>query len=197
MPRGLKHFLLAGWLIAAPATVIASLFFYTKLDRHSVGLILGASDGPDARFSSPPPNLGGIRSSVKAGDARPFQIDKFLRANGSPMVGLGQYLVASADKNHIDWRLTTAIAYQESSLGRMLPGGSNNAWGWAIYTGQNSGATFHSWQFAIETVSQGLAHDYYAKGLRSPKQIEARYTPSSNGSWAAGVQSAMDEISNI
>lgn len=189
--------MLIGWLIATPATLIASLFVYTKLDRHPVGLILGASDGPDGRFSAPPPSLGGIASSVKAGDARPYQVDKFLRANGSPMTGLGQYLVASADKYHIDWRLTTAIAFQESSLGKILPKGSNNAWGWGIYTGQDSGATFHSWQFAIDNVSQGLAQDYYAKGLRTPKQIQSRYTPGSNGSWAAGVQAAMDGISSI
>jgi hypothetical protein len=196
MPKGLKHFLFAGWAIAAPATIVTSLFLYTKLDHHQVGLILGASDGPDAMFSSPPPNLGGINNSVKAGDARPFQIDKFLRTNGSPMVGLGTDAVASADKYHIDWRLTTAIAFQESSLGKVLPHGSNNAWGWAVYTGQNSGATFHSWQFAIDTVSAGLAHDYYARGLKTPKQIESRYTPNSNGSWASGVQEAMDAISN-
>src|SRR2546429_5110380 len=196
MPRGLRRSLFAAWLIATPATIIASLFLYTKLDHRPLGMVLGASTGPDSMFSAPPPNLGGISDSIKSGDARPFLIDKFLRANGSPMAGLGNDIVASADKYRIDWRLTTAIAYQESSLGKVLPNGSNNDLGWAIYSGQNSGATFHSWQFAIDSVSSGLAHDYYARGLRSPTQIQSRYTPSSNGSWAAGVQSAMDSISD-
>lgn len=196
MPRGLKRTIFAAWLIATPVTIIASLLFYTKIDRHPAGLVLGAATGPDGMFSAPPPNLGGIAGSVNSGDARPFLIDKFLKANGSPMSGLGSYIVAAADRNHIDWRIVTAIAFQESGLGKVLPAGSNNAWGWGIYTGQNSGATFHSWQFAIDTVSQGIYQKYFSKGLKSPKQIQPIYAPASSGSWAAGVQAAMDEISN-
>jgi hypothetical protein len=112
------------------------------------------------------------------------------------MQGEGTLIVSTADKYQIDWRLVTAIAFQESSLGKVMPKSSYNAWGWAIFTGKNSGASFDSWQKGIETVSKGVAQDYYARGLKTPKQIMTRYAPSSNGSWADSVQAAMNEIEN-
>lgn len=196
MPLKFPRAILAVWLIAAPVTLIASLFLYSSLNHRAGGLVLGASDGPDSRFASVPPNLGGIGGSIKSGDARPYLIDKFLTNYGSPMIGKGSFIVATADRYHIDWRIVTAIAFQESGLGRTIPPGSNNAWGWGIFTGKNSGATFHSWEFAIDTVSQGIAQKYFSRGLNTPRQIEPIYAPASQGSWAAGVQEAMDEISD-
>ena len=130
-------------------------------------------------------------------DSRPIIIDNFLAANQSPMVGLGNFFVQTADKYQLDWRLLPAIAFQESTLGKNMPAGSHNAFGWAIYTGADSGARFHNWEFAIETVAQGLKKDYVDKGLTSVDAIMSRYTPDSNGSWAFGVKFAMNEMSSM
>lgn len=194
MPRGLPLLVTAGWLVLTPITLVTSLYLYANLSHRSVGHILGASDGPYTLFSAPPPLLGGVGQSVVPGDARAILLDNFFHKYHSPLQGQGALTVSLADKYHLDWRITAAIAYQESNLGRVIPRGSYNAWGWGVFTGKNSGALFESWPKAIETVSQGLAKDYYARGLKTPKQIMTRYTPSSNGSWAESVQAAMDEI---
>ena len=86
-----------------------------------------------------------------------------------------------------------AIAFQESTLGKKMPKNSHNAWGWAIYTGTNSGAKFHDWKFAIETVAKGLKTDYIDRGLNTPEAIMTRYTDS-DGSWAFGVNFAIEEM---
>ena len=194
MPLKLPRIVLLAWLIASPITLIAGLFTYTTLTGNSIGSVLGTSTGQEDLFSSPPPQLGGIGQSLTTGDARPYLLNNFLAEYNSPFKNKGSYIVQMADKYGIDWRLVTAIAFQESALGRVLPAGSNNAWGWGIYTGKDSGAVFHSWEFAIQTVTAGIAKDYYARGLRTPQQIMTKYSPSSNGSWANSVQETMDAI---
>jgi hypothetical protein len=46
---------------------------------------------------------------------------------------------------------------------------------------------FGSYPEAIETITRTLATNYIAGGLNTPDQIMKKYTPSSNGSWANGV----------
>lgn len=196
MPRGLKITLLASWSILAPATLVASLFFYTNLTHQSVGLVLGDNAGPNAPVSTTSAHFVGFSQSFGSGDARPYLVENFLTGYHSPMAGNGELIVQLADKYKIDWRLVPAIAFQESNLGRVMPKHSFNAWGWAIYTGKDSGASFSSWPDAIDKVTRGLARDYYGRGLKTPTQIQTRYTPDSNGSWAKGVQEAMDEIAD-
>ncbi len=136
---------------------------------------------------------GNTLSSIGKSDSRPVIVDNFLARHNSPMQGLGAIFVSVADKYGIDYRLIPAIAFQESTLGKNMPKNSNNAWGWAIYTGANSGARFHNWEFAIETVAKGLKTDYIDRGLTTPEAIMTRYTDS-DGSWAFGVNFAMNEM---
>lgn len=194
MPRRLPLLILAGWLIVTPLTLAASLLLLNAADRQSAGVVLGAKESSYNIFSSPPPVLGGVAQAITPGDARPHLIEKFLRKYGSPIQGHGAYFVEMADKYEIDWKLVPAIAFQESNLGKKIPSGSFNAWGWAIYTGQNSGAEFDSWAHAIETVTRGLARDYYGRGLKTPEQIMTRYAPQSNGSWAEAIHFAYEDI---
>ncbi len=100
-----------------------------------------------------------------------------------PMIG------DMADKYSLDFRLITAIAQQESNLCRIIPPGSHNCWGWGIHSESNLG--FSSYEEGIETVSQGLKENYIDEGLTTPDQIMTKYTPSSNGSWAHGVNTFM------
>lgn len=194
MPRGFKTYLLSAWLTMTPVTLLASVFLYTSSMHRAGGAVLSASEGPYNLFAATPPLLGAIAQAVVSGDARPLLIEKFLRKYHSPMQGQGAFFVQMADKYKVDWRLVAAIGFQESNLGKVIPPGSYNAWGWAIFTGKNSGASFDSWPHAIETVTRGIARDYYTRGLKTPKQIQTRYTPGSNGSWADAVQFAMEDI---
>lgn len=136
---------------------------------------------------------GSSLASIGKSDSRPVIIDNFLAKHNSPMSGLGKIFVSEADKYSLDYRLIPAIAFQESTLGKRMPQGSHNAFGWAIYTGTNSGAKFRDWQFAIETVAKGLKTDYIDRGLHTPEAIMTRYTDS-DGSWAFGVNFAIEEM---
>ena len=90
-----------------------------------------------------------------------------------------------ADKYEIDYRLVPAIAMQESNLCKVIPHNSYNCWGWGIYG--NTVTRFSSYEESIETVSRGLKKYYVDQGLKTPDQIMKKYNPSSNGSWAFGV----------
>lgn len=138
-------------------------------------------------------NQGNTLASIGKSDSRPVIIDNFLSRHNSPMQGLGSIFVSVADKYGIDYRLIPAIAFQESTLGKNMPKNSHNAWGWAIYTGANSGARFHDWEFAIETVAKGIKTDYIDRGLTTPEAMMTRYTDS-DGSWAFGVNFAINEM---
>jgi hypothetical protein len=194
MPRGLKLGLLAGWMVVTPLTLAGSAYFYVIITHPSLGFVLGAKESPYTLFSQQPPYLTGVGQDITPSDARGLLVEKFLRKYHSPMQGSGAFFVEMADKYRVDWRLVPAIAFQESNLGKVIPQGSFNAWGWAVFTGKNSGVYFDSWPHAIETVTRGIARDYYSRGLKSPKQIQTRYTPGSNGSWAEAVQFAMEDI---
>lgn len=118
-------------------------------------------------------------------DARVAYLKSFLRKYDSELYDHAEAIVASADKHSIDYRLVPAIAMQESNLCRVIPNGSHNCWGWGIYGDRVT--RFASYPEAIETVSAGLKKYYYDQGLTTPDQIMQKYTPSSNGSWARGV----------
>src|SRR5690606_37956205 len=102
-----------------------------------------------------------------------------LSAQNSPMVEAAPAFVHVADKYNLDWRLLVAIAGKESSFGKYIPPGSYNAWGWGIWTGQQSGAGFSSWADGVESVGYGLRKHYFDKGYDTLLEIESRYTPPS------------------
>jgi hypothetical protein len=101
-------------------------------------------------------------------------------------------IVDTADKYGLDFRLTTAIAQQESNLCKKIPPESNNCWGWGIHSQGTLG--FSSFQEGIENVSKGLREEYLDKGFRTTEEIMSKYTPLSPGSWAEGVNKFMAEM---
>lgn len=153
------------------------------------------------RISSPIDNYysesqSGLKTLAAVGrsDSRPVIVDNFLSRHRSPMSGMGTVFIREADKYNLDYRLLPAIAFQESTLGKNIPRGSHNAFGWAIYTGANSGAKFNDWEHAIEVVARGLKAKYIDQGLTTTETIMSRYTPDSDGSWAFGVNFAIEEM---
>ncbi|MDO8515346.1 MAG: hypothetical protein Q7S14_02510 [bacterium] len=144
-------------------------------------------------YSAYPEVLGAFtEAKLVASDARAGIVNNYLTKYNSPFQGLGSFIVEMADKYSIPFGIIPAISQCESNVGKIIPYGSYNAWGWNIY-GENKLA-FDNWFHAIETVSKGLGKNYYGKGLDTPEKIMAKYTPSSNGSWARCVTQYLAEI---
>ncbi len=144
-------------------------------------------------FAALPNKTIEIKTAVTSQDARPLVINRYLKRWGSPLEGMGSYIVSVADKYHIDPYLIVAIAQQESNLGKKMPPNCYNAWGWGIHS--KGTLCFSNWQEAIQTFSKGLADSYYAYGLRTPEQIMTKYNAHSpNGAWAKGVSQFLEEL---
>lgn len=118
-------------------------------------------------------------------DRRVAVLKAFFRKYDSPLYDHADFIVMVSDENGLDFRLIPAISMQESTACKFIPHGSHNCWGWGIYG--NKVTRFESYPEGIETVARGLKKGYIDKGLTTPEQIMAKYTPSSNGSWARGV----------
>ena len=69
---------------------------------------------------------------------------------------------------------------------------SHNCWGYGIYG--DLVTKFNSYPDGMETVAKGLKKNYIDRGLDTPEEIMAKYTPPSQGSWAAGVNRVMDAL---
>ena len=143
-------------------------------------------------FASLPSELPSIRSTIIEADAREEIIRQYLEKYGSPLKDFAEVIVASSDKNGLDYRLTTAIAQQESNLCKNIPFESYNCWGWGIHSQGTLG--FNSYSEGIITVSEGIRKNYIEKGLVTVEDIMSKYTPLSPGSWAIGVSSFMNDL---
>jgi len=184
------------WLISVLlllGTTIGLLHTRTKnFGQALVSSVQIVSKSPYNLFTALPAQVGGLANSVAAGDARPFILKNFLEANHSPLTPYAQFLVQTADRYRLDFRLIPAIAMVESTGGKVLPVGSHNAWGFA-----NGAMRFGSWEQAIEEVAQTLKTDYLDKGLTTPELIMPKYAPPSvakGGPWAKGVNFFFGEL---
>lgn len=137
------------------------------------------------KYSSAPFVAGSYEPEVHVDDARVANLKAFFRTHGSVLYNHADKIVAEADKNGFDYRLLAAIGMQESNLCRYIPDDSYNCWGWGIYG--STVTRFESYDEAIEVVSAGIKKEYIDKGLITASKIMEKYTPSSNGSWAFGV----------
>lgn len=143
-------------------------------------------------YASVPEVLGTFTSFFKTGDARPEILRKFFKKYDSELEPHSEYFVEIADTYNLDFRLLPAIAMQESNLCKKIPEGSFNCWGFGIYGDKVT--RFSSYPEAIETVAKTLRAQYNDKGLLSAEEIQSKYTPSSNGSWANSVSHFMSEM---
>ncbi len=143
-------------------------------------------------YASLPITQPSISAYATAGDARAALIKQYLVMYNSPLIPYSDYIVKAADKNGIDFRLITAIAQQESNLCKIIPPDSHNCWGWGITS--VSSLSFDSYEQGIDTVSKGLKENYIDEGYVSIADIMSKYTPMSNGSWAHGVNTFLDDI---
>lgn len=172
------------FLSFSPSKIIKAVSFESEEQQapNSVGIAYGSR-------SLKSHVLG---TSIISSDARIAIVDSFLERYNSPMKGHGKNFVESADRFKIPFSLVAAIAQCESNLGKSIPPGSYNAWGYGIY-GDNV-LKFESWEQGIERVSRGIREDYFNYGLDSPAKIMNKYTPPSKGSWAFCVEHFSEEM---
>ncbi len=131
-------------------------------------------------------------TEITTQDGRVEAIRQFFAQYNSPLEPYAADVVKAADEYGIDFRLVPAIAMQESNLCAKIPKNSYNCWGYGIYGGKVT--RFSDYKEGIYTVSKTLGTNYKNNGLVTPNQIEAVYTPPSEGSWANGVNTFMNQL---
>lgn len=130
--------------------------------------------------------------ATKTADIRVLKLEKYLESKSSPFAKDAKHFVEEADRLGLDWKLVAAIAGNESYFGQLIPYNSNNAWGWAVYTGMSYGANFKDWKEGVTIVSEGLKENYIEKGAVTLADIGHIYAADPN--WANNVAHFMNEI---
>lgn len=129
--------------------------------------------------------IPGTGAELTTGDSRAANLKIFFRKYNSALYDSADLIVEVSDKYGFDYRLLPAIAMQESNLCKYIPDDSHNCWGWGIYG--DTVTKFDSYDEAIIAVASGIKKHYIDNGLVTASMIMSKYTPSSNGSWAHGV----------
>lgn len=120
-------------------------------------------------------------------------LDAYLRAKGSPMAGLGGFILRTSSEFGVDPSLLVGISGIESQFGRAGPGpAGRNAWGWM--SNEGSLMRFPSWKAGIRHVAQGLSQGYIRQGLTSAQQIAGKYAPASAGNDPARWAQVVDQV---
>lgn len=143
-------------------------------------------------FAALPSSTGQVQGAATVADARVEIVRQYLENYNSPLEPFASKVVEVSEKNDFDFRLLVAIAQQESNLCKKIPPDSYNCWGWGIHA--RGTLKFANYDEALEAVAQGLKEDYIDKGYVTPEQIMKKYTPSSPGSWAAGVNQFLGQM---
>lgn len=190
------------WILLFVFLIVANLgitYSYVKKVKRlqSAGVILdeiesGYPTNDQFAQSAKPEDEQEIGDQIGVADARIANLKRFFRRYNSPLYEHAEYIIMTSDKYGLDYRLLPAIAMQESGVCRVIPHGSHNCWGWGIYG--NTVTRFDSYPEAVDTVARGLKKNYIDKGLVTASQIMAKYTPSSNGSWANGVNQFLEAL---
>jgi hypothetical protein len=190
-----KLLLLGVFFAATPVILVVSLIFLTYLSYKKNQVYTGfAFSEPvhNVAFAALPTTENVLDYTVEQADGRAEILKQFFKEYKSPLEPYAQEIVAKADQYNLDFRLVPSIAMQESNLCHKEPAHSHNCWGFGIYGGKI--LRFDNYSEAIDAVSKTLSTNYLAQGLDTPQEIMHKYTPSSNGSWAHGVSTFMDEL---
>lgn len=133
-----------------------------------------------------------INSEIVVNDARPLIIERYLTKYKSPLVPYSRLIFDLSQTYGFDYYWMVAIAQQESNLCKKIPDNSFNCWGYGIH--KKGTLRFENYELALKSYAQYLKTQYFDKGLNTPELIMKKYCPSSNGSWAHGVQQFIDEM---
>lgn len=199
-----KILLVFAWFPLSVLSLVISIFLLHSYSKVKYGNKLLAMQARELLpkngyqfYAALPQVLGSFSVAIAKEDARGEILRQFLDKHESPLEPYAQTIVEASDVYNVDFRLITAIGMCESNLGKKMPGGSYNAWGYAIYTGSDSGGEFQNWENAIKTMAQYLSTKFYDQGLTMPEEMGPIYAPPSvntGNSWAKCVRSFMDEL---
>ena len=163
------------FLTLTPISLATSLFALISLTTSNTSNPkLASNQTSEVRtgariYAALPNSLPSISSEIHSGDARVEIIHQYLEKYDSPLLSHAKKLVDTADFYHIDFRLITAIAQQESNLCKIIPPDSYNCWGWGITSVSSLG--FKSFDEGIEVVTRGLKENYIDQGYTTPDKI--------------------------
>lgn len=180
------------WFATSLTTLIFSLVFMVYIS--STKIITPVSQDFKL-YAALPQSETEIVEDINYIDGRAKIIENFFKDYKAPLSIYSSSFIQVADKYKLDWRLLPSIAMQESNGGKRVINNSYNPFGYGIYG--KLVVRFTSWEEAIERVGKALREDYLNKGLKTPYQIMAKYTPPSlekGGTWAKGVSSFMEEL---
>lgn len=187
------------WFTCCIGSVIAGVitFYLAKQDNYP---LLTLNNSGEERLASAEqlPELEqteGMGTILETSDARAQIVANFLTRHDSPLKPAeyyGQVFVEIADRYGMDFRLLPAIAMQESNLCKSIPEGSYNCLGFGIHKRGTLG--FENYEAGFERAGREIKQNYIDQGRTTPEQIMQKYTPSSNGSWAASVNQWMAEM---
>ncbi len=190
-----KYLTLPSIMKTAPAVLLLVILTFLTLvytTHNFPGSAAYLSPAQTVTYAALPSTIEVFEGEVESEDARTEIVRQFFEKHDSPLEPYAEEVVEKADEYDLDFRLIPAIAMQESNLCKKIPADSNNCWGYGIY-GDNV-VYFEDYIHGIETVTKTLATKYKESGLESPEEIMRRYTPSSNGSWANGVNFFLEEL---
>lgn len=132
---------------------------------------------------------GNTKAFALEHDSRPAQMHEVLVKYKSPMIGLEDVLIKTAEKYNLDWTLMAAIAGTESSFAKRMPVNCINPYGWGIY-GDNK-LCFASLEESIEGVAAGLSAKY---NISSVESIARTYNTVSTDGWIKHTKFFMNKI---
>jgi hypothetical protein len=193
-----KLLYISTFLLFTPITLFTTLYALHATSRPVTPLVQNQIVNIQTPHSSPrvyaaiPDPVGQVAGAATAGDARTEIIKQYLQRYESPLVPYSELIIQTAEKYGLDFRLLVAIAQQESNLCKKIPPESHNCWGWGIHS--KGTLMFDDYETAIDTVSKGLKEKYIDKGYMTPEEIMSKYTPSSPGTWAAGVNQFLGDM---
>ena len=184
--------LFTSFFVITPALLVFSIAFYSYLSYNSY-IAKSNNFYENLIKTAYAANQDVLGDKIEQKDVRVEMVRQFFARYQSPLEPYAQDVVYEADYYNIDWKLVPAIAMQESNLCKKIPKDSYNCWGFGIYGSKVT--RFASYQDAIQAVTKTLATEYKEKrGLETPSQIMARYTPSNTGDWAYAVSHFIDAL---
>ena len=189
-----KVILLVTFSFIAPFLFLFTLIFLlTTIPKDTDQLVYANDKKVNAfTYAALPSSSSNFSGNIILKEGRIEMVRQFLAKYNSPLEPHAEFIVQTADKFALDFRLIPAIAMQESNLCKKIPIDSHNCWGFGIYGGKVT--RFENYPQAIETVTKTLATKYRDRGLITPEQLMSMYTPSSNGSWARSVNHFMEKM---
>lgn len=180
------------FFFATSATLSFSAFYILRNPSNPQKITKNQGDVYSIFTAVPDVGDATLGESLVGVEARSSQLQRYLEVYRSPLASSSDLILSVSDKYHLDWRLLTAIAGQESTFGKNVPEDSHNAWGWGIHS--RGVMKFSSWEQAIEVVGESLREDFLDQGAETLEELMQKWAPLSDGSWAFGVNYFMNEL---